>query len=124
MSTKRANKPIDQWTPKDWFDESVMLTNSPRDSDDVLCGAVMLAALREGPILERIADALAVNIEKIRPFFNRLRKNSVFTRTKVRGAEWLEDGASVAFCLDVCVGIGLLQRAKMSPKSKKIGGYL
>ncbi len=107
-----TGKRIEKWTAADWIVESVRLTgDDERDGDAVICGAVLLASLREGPKVTRIAKAIGVPTRRIRHLFDNLVRNGIFTSTKVNGSEWFdEESGGVAFNMAVACGLGYIER--------------
>lgn len=81
--------------------------------DDLICGTMLLAALQVGARLGRIADATGWSRARIRPIFQRLRQQGIFTSKGKLAVEWTEaddPDADIAFTLDVLCGIGMLKR--------------
>lgn len=108
-----SEKDIDLWTEADWFDEAERLTgDSDRDGDAVICAAMLLASLREGPKITKIAKAIGKPVDRIRWMFNNLRDNGVFKRDKIVAEEWFdEETGGCAFNLAVGCGLGWLAKA-------------
>ena len=109
---KRASKPIEKWTGADFVAESCHLNgDKDKGSDAVVCGAMMLAALREGPgSLRRLSKATGIDYERLRPFYTRLREQGIFGLRKIKGQWFDEDTGSIGFLMDVCVGLQWLER--------------
>lgn len=112
--TKHDEKPIEQWTSEDFFLEaSRVLGDEDENGDAVVCGAMMLAALRLGTNTRRLARFLHVSVDRLRPFVARLRSNGVFRHDGRISCDWFnEESGGLGFCMDVSVGLGLLARAK------------
>jgi hypothetical protein len=106
-------KPIEKWIASDWINESSRIQRDPdKTSDAVLCGAMMLAAVREGTSIYRLAEALETQPARIETFHKSLRKNGVFTDEGKINANWFdEETGGTSFVLDVLVGLGMAGRA-------------
>lgn len=110
-SKKKREKPLRYWKAEDFIKESKRL-NGDKDSgsDGVVCGAMMLAALREGPgSLKRLSKVVEVDYDRLRPMYDNLRRNKVFGQKKIY-CDWFSDDGGISFIADVCVGIGWFER--------------
>lgn len=98
-----------KWTGYDFLCESGrILEDNNIDSDSVICGAMMLAAVVHSPDLEKIAAATSIRSAILKPMFDRLVVGGVFKDGKIC-ANWFDDSQS--FVLDTLVGLGLAERA-------------
>lgn len=109
------DKEIEDWTAGDFFNESMRTTgdDDPK-SDAVACGAILLASVREGPRLTKLAKATGLSVKRTRPFFEQFKAGKVFnTNTgKILIDDWSDpQSGGIAFNCDVAVGLGLLKRA-------------
>lgn len=88
-----------------------ILDNSDDSSDEVICGAVLLAAYERGAKIRRVSKATEIPAKRLRFFFDNFLANGVFTAHGEVFAEWFHDEHGViAFVLDVAVGRGLLKK--------------
>src|SRR5690242_5957866 len=109
---KRADKAPADWTPSDWIAESMKMVGKRDGShDDVICGAMMLAALHHGPrSVTKLAKAIGVEPDRIQWMHANLQRNGIFTRRKIR-ARWFEVDGGLEFLLDVCCETGIMERS-------------
>lgn len=109
---RKINKPIDQWTGSDFLKESSrLINNKDAASDEVVCGAIMLAALREGTSsIAKLSKLVEQPSSRISVFVKRLRQNKVFCRDGKVHCEWFGKDGGIAFMCDVCIGLGFLKR--------------
>jgi len=80
----------------------------------VLCGAMILAALRDGASQKKIAAALRVPLARFGHLYDRLKSQGVFTaRGLVRlgaSSDSPPDELAIAYILSVTVGLCWLDR--------------
>ena len=75
-------------------------------------GLVLLAAAVVGPKVRAIARFTGLPQKTVSQFVTRLRCNGIFTRNKIR-ADWADPKeGGIAFCCDVLVATGMLERAR------------
>lgn len=114
----KPKKNPDKWTRADFINEAArVIGDKDKTSEAVLCGAMMLAALRDGTSIFKLARTLKCEPKDIARFHDALTKSGVFIKPGNRhggkvACEWFdEENGGVAFCLDVNVGLGLMERA-------------
>lgn len=108
---RKTPKKLSAWKAADFRREAARVNRSKVGSDETLCGAVLLAAARDGARITKVAKALDVKPDAIRWMFDNYRRSGVFTsRGQVR-ADWSGENGGISYCVDVAVGMGLLERA-------------
>lgn len=111
-------KPIAEWAGSDFIQEAMRLNGTARketedSSDETVCLAVLLVALREGPAVSRIARVLkGTGRARLEWFCGNYKRGGVFVGKKIaldRNKQGEVDGHSLI--LAGCVGLGYLERA-------------
>lgn len=118
MATKKTAYPkqpkdVKKWTAYDFLIESSRIQqDTDLTSDGVVCGAMMLAALREGVNLPKLAKATGIRAEILKPFYTKLVSAGCFKGFEVSCNWWPDDGTGgLNFIMDTMVGLGLMERA-------------
>ena len=103
---------VENWTADDFKAEAARLLEEPLDAPNVLCGAMMLMAIRDGAHLRKLAKGLGVPTRRLSLWFHNLVANGVFCRNGTISANWLSEGGGLAFVMDIAVANGLMAREK------------
>lgn len=102
---------IDQWRPVDFRRESARITESNETDPECICGAILLASLREGASFTKLSRATGYSRDCIRPYFNNLVDSQIFLHNGVDGAGWFDDDVGIVeFHMAVLCGLGLVER--------------
>lgn len=91
-------------------------------ADGFKVAMILLASANVGPDEATIAKVLGYPADFVSVVGKRMRKSGVWTKRGKIACEWADpEHGGMAFAMDVSVGLGLMERARSIPKSRKVG---
>lgn len=84
---------------------------TPKDAESFLAACVLLSSLVTGPSLDKVADFLCIEKEKIVPYVQNILAAGIWTDDGIDGGGWFhEEDGRAQFILDVHCTLGTLKR--------------
>lgn len=92
------------------FRDAARIAESKRDTNETKTAAVMIASAHIGPNIKRISKFLKIPRRFVSIVSKRLRKSGVWSGGKIR-CNWADKhNGGLEFNLDLCVGLGWLNK--------------